>query len=236
MAIPLDDLPDAELASLNKQYLWVSGTLDSRGRILGREENLYPFPHPKITAALNHLSLAGKSVVEFGGLEGAHTIELCRAAREVTTIEARQPNIDKMNVRCALYGVSPTIVKADVEKTLPPAADVFFHSGVLYHLQDPVAHLLRICPLTRELLLDTHHTKAPNTSYVCPVNGKRYDCWVYGENQAGFKSGLRDFSRWLRLSDIAAILREFFHSVEFADSVLEKNGPRTTLIAKNRKT
>lgn len=235
MALLLDDLTDADLASLNKQYLWVTGTLDSRGRILGRKQALYPFPHPKITAALTRLDLTGKSVVEFGGLEGAHTIELCRAARDVTTIEARQANIDKLRVRCGLYGVAPKIVKADIETELPPAADVFFHSGVLYHLQDPVGHLLRICPLTRELLLDTHHTKAPNTSYVCPVNGKEYDCWVYDENKAGFKSGLREFSRWLRLRDICETLKRFFHSVELADSAMEKNGPRTTIVAKDRK-
>lgn len=231
MEAPVDKLTSAELAAYNRKYSWVTGTTDSSGRVLGYAGALYAIPERRVQIGQAKLNFTGKTVVEFGSLEGAHTVALCRLAKSVISLEARTENIEKTKVRCRLYGVSPDVRKVDLETTLPPEADVYFHSGVLYHLQDPVGHLLRIMPLAKEILLDTHHYKAANASYVCPGNQQSYPCWIFGEATEGVKAGMRSFSRWLSLADIVKTLQIRFKRVEVARNDVERNGPRATFVA-----
>jgi hypothetical protein len=231
MGYPIDQLTDQELEAVEKAHVWVTGTADSKGRILGRRGNVYPIPERRVVIAQERIGLSGKTVVEFGSLEGAHTVALCQLATRVIALEARDENIVKTRVRCGLYGASPEIVKMDVENGTPPPADVYFHSGVLYHLQDPVGHLLRVMRSASEMVVDTHHTREPNTGYTCAANGKSYPCWLYKEPSSGYKAGLRPFSRWLRLQDIVAVLGERFKKVEVARDEPERNGLRATIVA-----
>lgn len=232
--IPLDLLTDETLKALNGRYGWVTGTPDSNGRVLGSRAALFQIPDEKVRVAEARIGLSGKTVVEFGCLEGAETIGLCRMAAGVTAIEGRPENVEKTRVRCALYDVNPVVKQADLETELPPGADVFFHSGVLYHLEDPVGHLLRICPLTRAMLLDTHHAKSPAGRYTCPVDGAEYRCGRYSELEHP-KSGLRKTARWLGLGDITSTLGRFFSDVEVVRDEKERYGHRTTIVAKTRR-
>lgn len=231
MEAPIDRLTDAELNVYNRQYRWITGTNDSKGRVLGLPRRLYKIPERRIQIGHDKLNFSGKTIVEFGSLEGAHTVALCRLGKSVVALEGQDVNIEKTKIRCSLYGVSPEVRKADLETELPPPADLYFHSGVLYHLQDPVGHLLRIMPLTKELVLDTHHFRAASGTYKCPVDRKTYPCWTYNEPVGDVKAGLRSFSRWISIYDIVKVLRTRFERVEVARNEVEGNGPRATFVA-----
>lgn len=232
MKLPIDELSDADLAKINKDHSWVTMTVDAHGRRLGRGERVFEIPDFRVRFVKEHLGLAGKSVVEFGCLEGAHTVALAREAKSVTAVEGRASNLERAKLRCRLYGAKAMFMQADVEAFVPPAADLYFHCGVLYHLKDPVSHLLRISKLTKELFLDTHYTKGPTGKYECPEDGQTYPCYVYGEAPAGAKAGLGDTARWLRLPDILDILKRSFQDVKVLRDEKERNGLRVSLVAK----
>jgi methyltransferase family protein len=235
VGLPIDSLTDIQLEAINKRYGWLTGTRDSKGRVLGNPGVVFDIPERRVEIAHKAVCLTGKTVVEFGSLEGGHTVALCRLAGKVVCLEGRDKNIEKTRERCRLYGVTPEIVKADLEYDIPPKADVFFHSGVLYHLQDPVGHLIKLRDLTDAIVLDTHHVKDPTVKYECPIDGKLYDCWLYNEPSSNPKAGLRPFSRWLALKDIVGLLSQWFSKVEVARDEKERNGPRATIVAFGKK-
>lgn len=233
MRRPVDLLSDDDLNEVNAAHAWESHTEDSRGRWVGRRDKpFYPIPH-HLVESLNEWvdNLGGKDVVEFGCFEGAHTIALCNLAYQVCALEARADSLVKTAVRTALYGVFPRLLHIDVEKRDPPPADVYFHSGVLYHLQDPAIHLGRLGMGCGEILLDTHYTKSPTMSYQS-ADGRRFKVEERPEHVTEAKAGMRDLSRWLPLDTIKALLGDHFSDVAVLSDREERNGPRVTIFAK----
>lgn len=226
-----EDLTDAELGELNCRLGWICGTRDKKGRIVGSRKRMYELPDRRFVLADKSLGVAGKNVVEFGCLEGCHTVSLAGTAKSVVALDYQADNLEKSRVRCELYGVSADFRRIDLEDALPPAADFFFHSGVLYHLKDPVTHLHRISPLCRELFLDTHHTPTADSRYTAKFDGKPYACRVYGEPKDP-RAGAGGFSRWLGLGQIMAILSGYFTRVSILRNDNERNGPRVSIAAR----
>lgn len=135
-------------------------------------------------------------------------------------------------VRCGVYGARPQWMLADVESdSFPwPPADVYFNVGIMYHLADPVAHLKKCIAASEEaILLDTHFTV---NSRGEPFHGLQVK--VHGEKEAP-KSGLHGISRWMRLEDIVRILKDWFREVEVVNKRVERNGPRATILAIDKK-
>lgn len=226
-----EELSDAELGELNCRLGWICGTRDGKGRIVGSRKRMYELPDRRFVLADQALGVAGKSVVEFGCLEGCHTVSLAAAAKSVLAVDYQADNLEKSRVRCELYGVSAEFRRMDVETALPSPADLYFHSGVLYHLKDPVTHLHRIAPLCKELFLDTHHTSNADARYKAQVDGKTYACRVYGEPKDP-RAGSGGFSRWLGLGQIMAILSGYFKNVSILRNDNERNGPRVSIAAR----
>lgn len=226
----IEDLSDLDLTKLNGSYDWVCGTRDGRGRILGNKSRVYEVPERRVVMVETSLGLVNKTVVEFGCLEGCHTVAIARRARYVTAIDFQDKNIEKSRLRCKLYGVSPTFIKLDVETQNPPPADLFFHSGVLYHLQDPISHLIRISPLTKEIFLDTHHTRKAEGRYVAAVDGKEYP-FTHHVEEVHPRSGKGRFSRWITLDTIVSTLKRFFRKVVIVRDEDERNGALATIAA-----
>lgn len=230
---PVDLLSEDELRAVNGAHEWKLHTLDAAGRMVGNASApLYPIPHKLVLMADERFRLKGRDVVEFGCLEGAHTIALAGLAKGVTALDARTDNLVKAAVRCTLYGVHPKFVQMDVESEMPQPSEIYFHAGVLYHLQDPAVHLRRVGRLAAGLLLDTHYAKPKDAveSYVSADKSK-YAYWKYAENVAGSRAGVRDFSRWLTMADILRILRDCYSKVEVAWDRMERKGPRVTILA-----
>jgi SAM-dependent methyltransferase len=240
----VDPLSDGDLAELNGLFRWNSFTLDRHGRRFGgvawqgKRDQPQVIPDRRIVLMHERFELADKHVLEFGCFEGIHTIGLSRFSGRVTAVDGRIENVAKTIVRTALYGCYPTVFKYDVEAVPANAdllgADVLHHVGVLYHLSDPVRHLLELGRYIRlGVMLDTHYAADGESRLSYEVQGKGYRYKPYRElgHQDAF-SGLYPHSKWLPLDAIVALLQETgFRRVEVVEARQERNGPRVLLFA-----
>jgi len=241
----VDMLSDEDLSRLNELLDWQCFTADGQGRRFGsaawqgKRTEPQVIPDPRIVMLNNHFDLSDKHVLEIGCFEGIHTIGLAQLSRQVTAIDARIENIVKTIVRCAFFGFAPRVFKCDVEwEPLPIkwlSSDILHHVGVLYHLKDPVRHLLRIGQYVRlGLMLDTHYCRDEQADQTYEVEQRSYRYREYTEH--GLKdpfSGMHEHAKWLRQDDIVALLRQTgFEQVEVIETREERNGPRLLLIAK----
>lgn len=232
MVVPIDKLTPVEFSKYNALHKWECGTKDRRGRVLGSRDRLMEIPERRVLLAQERISFEGKSVVEFGCLEGVHTISLCRMAETVTAIDGRKDNLEKTKTRCELYGASPILKEMNFDKEIPEPGDVYFHSGVFYHLIDPVGHLIKISKLCKELFLDTHYAKAPTLSYRS-ADKNDYLCKVIPESSHP-RSGMDRFARWISKDTLLFILKKLFKEVEVLRDERERNGPRISIVASGR--
>ena len=240
----VDPLSDADLIELNTLLKWKCFTVDRKGRRFGnaawKGKRCEPqiIPDRRILLMHERFDLTTKHVLEVGCFEGIHTIGLSQYARKVTAIDSRMENVVKTIVRCAFFGVHPTVFKCNLEEqsinTDLIAADVAHHVGVLYHLKNPVQHLLNLGQHIRlGVLLDTHYALENEANESLTANGKTYRYKRYKE--AGHEdvfSGMYDHSKWLTIDDIVAILKgSGFKNVEIVETRNERNGPRILMIA-----
>jgi hypothetical protein len=242
----LERLSDGDLERLNRLLPWRCFTVDGKGRPFGgiawSGKRVLPevIPDPRIELFHERFDLSNKHVLEVGCFEGVHTIALCHLAWHVTAIDARIENVVKTMVRCGFYDVAPRVMTYDVERKTDDnllRADVCHHVGVLYHLEDPVTHLLRLgAHIARGLMLDTHYATDDDVTDRYEVGGEHFHFRRYIEGGRGdVFSGTRPFSRWLRLSDITGTLhRAGFDDVEVVETREERNGPRVLLFAERR--
>jgi tRNA (mo5U34)-methyltransferase len=156
----------------------------------------------------------------------------------VTAVDGRIENVAKTIVRTALYDCHPTVFKYDVEEVPVNAdllrADVLHHVGVLYHLTDPVRHLMELGRYIRlGVMLDTHYAADGEAQLSYDVGGRDYRYKLYRE--LGHKdvfSGLYPHSKWLPLDAIIGLLRETgFGEIDVVETRQERNGPRALLFA-----
>lgn len=239
------NLSDKELAELNDLLPWHAFTVDERGRRFGnaawygKRTMPQPIPDPRVLLADREFRLSDKHVLEVGCFEGIHTIALCRVAQRVTALDARIENVVKTIVRCALYGCRPEVLLCDLENpsqpTLRDSCDILFHVGVLYHLSDPVRHILALGQLARRgVFLDTHFAEVGRADAAYEVGGRiyRYRPKAEGGRRDPF-SGMGAQSKWLLADDISQLLiRAGFPSVRLVETRMERNGPRGQWIAK----
>ena len=107
------------------------------------------------------------------------------------------------------------------------------HIGVLYHLKDPVRHLLELSRFVKlGVLLDTHYALEEEARNTYEMNGRIYRYKKYREIKSSVFSGVYDHSKWLRLTDIVQILSDSgFKRVDIVETREERNGPRALLVA-----
>lgn len=240
----VDLLTDTELSELNRLLNWQCYVLDGHGRQFGNiawdGKRCEPqvIPDRRIALINERFHLADKHVLEVGCFEGIHTVGLSMFAKKVTAIDSRIENVVKTIVRCAMFGYSPVVFRHDVEEqsanSIMPEVDVVHHVGVLYHLRDPVEHLLALgrC-VGSAIMLDTHYCLDEEARDEYEVRGKYYPYKKYRES--GYQdvfSGMYDHAKWLRLEDITKVLKEAgFGIVDVIEDRQERNGPRVLLFA-----
>ena len=241
----VDTLSDEDLSRLNELLDWQCFTADSRGRRFGsaawqgKRAEPQVIPDRRIVLLNDHFDLSNKHVLEMGCFEGIHTIGLSQHARQVTAIDARIENVVKTIVRCSFFGFAPRVFKCDVEREPLPIkwllSDILHHVGVLYHLKDPVRHLLRIGQYVRlGLMLDTHYCRDEQADQTYEVEQRSYRYREYTEQGLTDPfSGMHEHAKWLRQDDIIALLHQAgFEQVDVIETREERNGPRLLLIAK----
>jgi tRNA (mo5U34)-methyltransferase len=237
----VDGLSDSDLMELNQLLDWNCFVADAHGRRFGnvawsgKRVDPQSIPDYRHLLLNDRIALADKHVLEIGCFEGIHTTSLCQLAQKVTAIDSRIENVVKTIVRTSLFGCHPTVFKADVEDwgSLWPVlkADVCHHIGVLYHLKDPVRHLLELLPLIRSaVLLDTHIATDEDATETYTTQGKTYAYRNHEEGKDVF-SGMYDHAKWLPLATLEEIFRNAGFHVEVLEHRQERNGHRVLLFA-----
>ncbi|HJR16392.1 MAG TPA: hypothetical protein VJ808_06020 [Gemmatimonadales bacterium] len=240
----VDPLSDQDLSSLNSLLQWNAFTVDRHGRRFGgaawagKRDRPQEVPDRRIRLLNDRFALADKHVLEFGCFEGIHTVGLCQFAHRVTAVDARIENVTKTIVRAAFYGYHPTVFQHDVEDGSARIdvlqADILHHVGVLYHLEDPVRHLLAIGRYIRlGVMLDTHYALPAEAGSSYVVNDRKYSYKRFQERgPADVFSGVHSHSKWLPLPVISDLLKEAgFGRVDVVETRPERNGPRVLLFA-----
>jgi tRNA (mo5U34)-methyltransferase len=241
----LDRLADPDLERLNRLLPWHAFTVDGNGRRFGdlawrgKRSEPQAMPDRRLKLLDEEFSLEDKSVLEIGCFEGIHTTGLAQRARRVIAIDSRIDNVVKTVVRTAFYGCSPTVRVCNIEDHPIPVfdlrSDVVHHVGVLYHLQDPVAHLRELPGVTKlGLMLDTHVARPDEAdkSYASGPRTFRYREFRESGEVDPF-SGMNPHSKWLLLDDIVSLLKEGgFAAVRVAEERDERNGARVLIFAR----
>ena len=240
----IEYLGDDDLLRLNSLLPWMCFTADSKGRRFGnlawqgKRSAPQVIPDMRIVWLDSLLNLSGKSVLEFGCFEGIHTIALAQRAAKVYAIDSRIENVVKTIVRANLFGFNPTVSVCDLEQEKDvarlPVIDVLHHVGVLYHLKDPVNHLIKLGTIARQgILLDTHYATPDMANLTSVVGENAYRYYRYKEKgRDEVFSGMYDHAKWLLLDDIKKILVDIgFSDIRVYNDVQQRNGPRVTLCA-----
>ena len=240
----LDALPDAQLEELNAILPWNSFVVDGGGRRFGnvpwhgKGRAAEKIPNKRTRQMHEAFDLRGRTVLELGCFEGAHTLGLCQLGAQVTAIDSRVENVVKTIVRTACFDHHPRVFVCDVERRPLPAdllrAEFCHHVGVFYHLADPVTHLLDLGSLiSRGLLLDTHYAADGEATEHYEAGGESFAYRRYGE--FGYEdvwSGMFDHSKWLTLDTILLLLkRTGFERVVSVATRAGSQGPRATILA-----
>lgn len=174
--------------------------------------------------------MQGKTFLELGPLEGAHSYMLERAgAASVISIEANPEAYLKCLIVKETVGLTKTrFLCGDFIEYLrnsPPHFDAVIASGVLYHMIDPVELIALLSKIKPQLYLWTHYYDAKIISadrkLASMFTGHRqssrdgfrhtlyrYEYWgSFGTRQ--FCGGSRPHSYWLSREDILRCLRHF---------------------------
>lgn len=237
-------LSDDDLVRLNEMLPWKCFTADSAGRRFGsfawkgKRDTPQQIPDQRILEMNRLFDLKDRSVLEVGCFEGIHTIGIAQCGAKVYAIDSRVENVVKTIVRASMFGYTPQVFVCNLEEDSDvarlPAVDFVHHVGVLYHLKDPVSHLLKLADNAKDgLLLDTHYASSGMVNSCYVVNGKEYRCFGYrekGRNEVF--SGMYDHAKWLLLEDIKELLSQIgFSDIRISKDFQQRNGPRVTLFA-----
>jgi hypothetical protein len=122
----------------------------------------------RLKAVLRALSLlyggdlAGLGVADLGSLEGGFALALARLGMNVTGVEARWKNFEKLRLLEEHFGTRNLRFKLDDVKNFSAerfgVCDVTLALGILYHLDNPAAWLRQVAQATRGLLVvDSHY-------------------------------------------------------------------------------
>ena len=202
------------------------------------------------------VEVRGKSVVELGPLEGAHSFMLEQmGATRVTAVEANSQAYLKCLITKELLRLQRVdFVLADFMEYLRQTDAVFdiaVACGVLYHMANPVELISLLGRRCRgHLLLWTHYfdgavlgkdpafklrftkeTGATHEGFGHVLHRSKY---VHADKWSGFCGGSAAYANWLSREDILDCLTHFgFEGVKVRfDDPSHPNGPAFALIAK----
>ena len=237
-------ISDDDLARLNNMLSWKCFTADTKGRRFGnkawkgKRDTAQLIPDPRILEMDRLFTLKDKTVLEVGCFEGVHTIGLAKLGARVYAVDSRIENVVKTLIRTKLFGYTADISLCNLELSTDmarlPSVNIMHHVGVLYHLKDPVSHLLALGTIVNDgMLLCTHYAMEDMLSDSYMLDGKEYRYFKYLEKgRDDFFSGMYDHSKWLLIEDIKYLLAQSgFTDFRIMADEQQRNGPRVTLFA-----
>lgn len=185
-------------------------------------------PPNKAEQLLQYVDITGMRILEVGPYNGRNTPVLAATADRVVCIEAREEN-------CALVRAldlpNVEIHRGDC-RNIPKELghfDLIFHSGVLYHLYDPVQHLQHIVSRSPKLWLNTHYADRAFTRFN-PIGN--YAAYQKGENVEQPLAGIYILSRWLTKLSLLRVLSDVgYTDTRIIHDTMERHGPRIVIYA-----
>ncbi len=200
------------------------------------------------------VGIAGKSVIELGPLEGAHSYMLEQmGAEKVTAVEANSQAYLKCLITKELLRLQRVdFILADFMEYLRQTDlvfDIAVACGVLYHMTDPVELISLLAKRCRgHLLLWTHYfdgavlrkdpafklrftkeTSARREGFEHVLHRSNY---VHSDKWSGFCGGSAAYANWLSREDILNCLTHFgFEDIKIRFDDPHPNGPAFALIA-----
>lgn len=221
---------DQQLADINEGLKWIMYQRDASGRIVGGGNWDYPLIDTRLSRLVDRLgpqSLAGRRVLEPGCLDGHITVGLCAAGAKVTAFDVRPNCLIKTFARCLAFGFHPKLRLHDARQMAELGTfDIVFHSGVFYHLENPVQHLRAIADMAPIFALDTH--TAPRGAVLDCVDG--FDgVWVTERDFSwqNEQCGVQPRSFWLTRPELLRLFSDcgFTRETLWQDDTAA-NGPR----------
>lgn len=191
-------------------------------------------------------SLAGRTVVDLGCLEGGFTLAFAHRGAELSVgIEARKISVRRCELARSLLGVTNAeFVLADITEELGrrDRFDVVFASGILYHVSDPAELLCSVRSACRQVaLIDTHVARPDVATHDCSdvvtrqlcgrsYRGRMYPEYPVGEDQREdlLWAAWNDAdSFWPMEDDLVAMIHDAgFRSIERVDPAADGCGDR----------
>jgi SAM-dependent methyltransferase len=169
-----------------------------------------------------------KSVLDLGPFEAYQVRQMEKlGARSIDSVEGNRINFLKCLCLKEMYGLRTRFFHGDILEALREAGsyDVVWASGVLYHMQDPLAFLTEACRAGTYLFIWTNYFDRtrisdqqivnflPEHDEVIDYNGRSitlharsYMLSDYGDLPLYWEGAPKDIHYWMELDDIRAVL------------------------------
>ena len=209
------------------------------------------YADPRVAWLAGHCGrLDGRSVLELGPLEGGHTFALENLGARVVAIESNQLAFQRCLIAKNALGMRATFLLGDFTRYLATTTeryDLVFASGVLYHMQDPVALLKDVSRVSNAVFIWTHYYdeaaigKLPRIA--CSFTGRKSAAAVDGNARVeyherayraglltyllpGFCGGMNVKTNWMTVDDLDKCLASLGFDVREAQiEAGNPNGP-----------
>jgi len=212
----------------------------------------------RISWLINNYNVSGKSVLELGPLEAAHTYMLEKHGAKILSLESNKGAFIRSLVVKNYFNLKATFLLGDFNEYDfgNTSFDLVVASGVLYHMKDPLQLLRKIGDSANSIFLWTHYFEPDFTKWdpkllsnleagkwdyknpnIVEVNGYSVTLvkQIYGEslNWSGFCGGIDVYSNWIFRDDIIWFIKQLgFNNVKVSfDTQTHPNGPAFCLLA-----
>lgn len=200
--------------------------------------------------------IAGANILELGPLEGAHTYMLEKAgANSIMSVEANKLSyLRSLIVKEVMHLTRSWLLLGDFQEWLQNNStryDFVIASGVLYHMQDPLALLERIAARTDAFYIWTHYV----SDEAMPRSDIRRKAFLGGEETVmfhgipvrlyrrsyhgawrskSFCGGTHDTHRWVEREDLLSAIRALgFDDVRVSHDEWDRpNGPSFSIFGR----
>jgi hypothetical protein len=232
--------------------IWVSRFPDPLSDVHAGDAEL--FSDNRISWAFDRLGgVDGKTVIDLGPLEGAHSyMAQVAGASRVVGVEGNKAAYIKCLITKGLLNLDRcSFVCGDAIQyleTTPTRFDLCIACGILYHMTEPVRLIDLIGGSARRLTIWTHvyHEQALQNKGLAEKLSSQQEAvykgfyhhvyrhdYNYGRRLAGFYGGTSTYSNWLSRDDLLRALEHFgWTNIEVAfDDLSHPNGPALALVA-----
>ena len=239
------ELTDLQYKDLQEGLKWEVAEKLPDGRVLGSRDKLgWTFEEldHKIAFLASRVPLHDKVILELGSYESILTVQLAKLSKFAVGLEVRSSNILCALTRLFVHDIKNAKLVMEDCQLLDDrfgTFDIVFHAGLLYHMLDPVAHMVGIAKIADTLLLATHYCtddlnyKRDDITY----DGTTYKAAFFKEGGLDERlSGMTEYSRWLYKDDLINLLKNLgYDQIEIDRDERLASGPKIVLLARRSK-